>query len=231
MHEELLKEELSNSISKYIHDETNVLQTLINSMVKTPTPKALELTDGNRLAIIYSQGSRIVHAIETDRQMTGEGFIGKDAILAIRLFSQVKFREFHCDPVESPTLDLLPEEVFDRAVIEENMTLKDISEMLGLYSYIEMGLYMNSAFQEQQIFYAKDTDNYGKLSQQLINFVKKLIVNLQSTHLEMPDNIQIKLVSNSFKTALIKQYSENFVIIFSSSSIIDDKLRTSFNDF
>ena len=231
MHEELLKEELSNAISKYIHDETNVLQTLINSMVKTPSPKALELKDGDRLAIIYSQGNRIVHAIETDRKMTGEGFIGKDAILAIRRFNKIKFREFHCDPVENPTLDLLPKEVFDRAVIEENMTLKDISEMLSHYSYIEMGLYMNSAFQEQQIFYTQSPDNYGKLSQQLISFIKKLIINIQSSHLEMPDNIQVKLVSNAFKTALIKQYGEDFIVIFSTSSVIDEKLRTSFNDF
>ena len=231
MHEELLKEELSNAISKYIHDETNVLQTLINSMVKTHSPKALELRDGDRLAIIYSQDHRIVHAIETDSRMAGEGFIGKDAILAIRRFSQVKFREFHCDPVQTPTLDLMAEEVFNRAVIEENMNLKDISEMLSHFSYIEMGLYMNSAFQDQQIFYTQSPDNYGKLTQQLINFIKKLIVNLQSSHLEMPDNIQIKLVSNGFKTAMIKQYSEDFIVLFSSSSIIDEKLRTSFNDF
>ena len=231
MHEELLKEEISNAISSYIHCETDILQTLINSMTKTPSPKALELRNGDRLAIIYSQNSRIIHAIETDRKMQGEGFVGKDAILAIRRYDMVKFKEFHCDPITKPTLDLLPEEVFDRAVIEENMSLQGISEMLTDYSYVEMGLFMNESLQGHQIFYTSSPENYGLLTQQILTFIKKLIINLQSSHLEMPDNIQVKLQKSGFKAALIKQYSDNFVVLFFSKSAIDDKLRISFNDF
>lgn len=231
MFEELLKEEISNAISSYIHYETNILQTLVNSMTKTPSPKALELRNGDRLAIIYSQHSRIVHAIETDRKMKGEGFIGKDAILAIRRYDMVKFKEFHCDPIEQPTLDLLPEEVFNRAVIEENMKLQDIADMISQYSYAEMGLFMNSSLHGHQIFYSNGPENFGKLSQQLLNFIKKLIVNLQSTHLEMPDNIFIKLKQHGFKTALIKLYGDEFIVLFFSKSAISDQLKISFNDF
>ncbi|MCM8540675.1 MAG: hypothetical protein NE328_10400 [Lentisphaeraceae bacterium] len=231
MLEELLKEEISNEISSYIHYETNILQILIDSMTKTPSPKALELRNGDRLAIIYSQNSRIVHAIETDRKMKGEGFIGKDAILAIRHYDMVKFKEFHCDPIAKPTLDLLPEEVFDRAVIEENMDLQDIAKMISHYSYVEMGLFMNEKLQGHQIFYTNAPESFGKLSQQLLNYIKKLIINLQSTHLEMPDNLQIKLKQNSFKTALIKQYGDDFIVLFLSKSVIDDQLKISFNDF
>lgn len=231
MHEELLKEELSNAISSYIHYETNILQTLINSMTKTQSPKALELRFGERLGIIYSQNSRIVHAIETDWKMKGEGFVGKDAILAIRQYEMVKFKEFHCDPITQATLDLLPEEVFDRAVIEENMSLQDIGNMMSHYSYAEMGLFMNESLQGHQIFYTRAPENYGKLTQQLLNFIKKLIINLQSTHLDMPDNIQIKLSHGDFKLALIKQYADDFVVLFFSKALIDEQLKVSFNDF
>lgn len=231
MREEILKEEISNAISSYIHYETNILQTLIDSMTKTQSSKALELRFGDRLGIIYSQNSRIVHAIETDRKMKGEGFIGKDAILAIRQYEMVKFKEFHCDPISDPTLDLLPEEVFDPAVIEENMSLHDINEMLSNYSYAEMGLFMNESLKGHQIFYTSSPENYGKLTQQLLNFIKKLIINLQSTHLDMPDNIQVKLQKNDFKLALIKQYADDFIVLFFSKSVIDEKLKVSFNDF
>ena len=231
MIEELLKEEISSAISTYIHDETNILQTLVNSMTKTPSPKALELRYQDRLAVIYSQNGRIVHAIETDRKMKGDGFIGKDAILAISRYEQINFKEFHCDNIQEITLDLLPEEVFDRAIIEENMNLNDIAEMLSAFSYAEMGVFMKDTLQGQQIFYTKESDNYGKLNQQLLNYIKKLIVNLQSTHLDMPDNVQIKLQHHGFKTALIKQYSDDFIILFFSKSVIDERLKTSFCDF
>ena len=231
MYEEILKEELSNYISSYIHDETNILQILINSLTATPSPKALELRYGERLAVLYSQRGRIVHAIETDRKMKGDGFVGKDALLAITRYKQIKFREFHCDQIKTQTLDLLPEEAFDRAVIEQNMNLSDIAEFVSHYSYVEMAIFMKKSLQGQQTFYTRDPANYGKLTQQLINFLKELIVTMQSTHLEMPDNVIIKFKANNFKSAMVKIYGDDFIILFFSKGVIDDKLRISFSDF
>jgi hypothetical protein len=156
--EENTEQELSGYVSRYLYYETYTLRSLLDSLTVTDSPKALELRNKDRVALIYSQDGRIVHAVESHYTLK-EAYLGRDALHAVSRYESVNFREFHCEKVEHPTLDLGPEEIFDQRFQGENTSLDALTSLIEKHPIIEMGLVLKNDLSSHNIFYTKSPDN------------------------------------------------------------------------
>ena len=227
--EDSVHKELGDYVSRYLHYETYTLRSLLVSIALTPSPKALELRDGNRIALIYSQDGRIVHAIESNATLEGEAFKGRDAIQQIVHYNSVNFREFHCEEIHTRTLDLLPHEVFDKKFMGEDLSINSLTQLLGNISNVEMAILLrdNSG---HNIFYTTSPDNYTLLTQSMLSYCRDLLNHMRVSHFEKVDNIHFSVENEKFKRLLIKQFDGDYILIFLKSQQVPEELLTPFED-
>jgi hypothetical protein len=228
--EEKTEQELSGYVSRYLYYETYTLRSLLESLTVTDSPKALELRNKDRVALIYAQGGKIVHAIESHYTLNDNAYLGRDALHAVSKYESVNFKEFHCERVLQPTLDLDADEIFDQRFQGENISLETLTNLIKKHPIIEMGLVLKNDLSSHNIFYTKSPDNYGMLNQDLLNYIKQTIQLMQRMHVEFPENIQLSLSRFKFKKVLIKQFGNDSILLFLQHKHVAKELLISFDD-
>jgi hypothetical protein len=223
------KKELSNYVSHFLRYETLTMRSLLKSLTVTDTPKALELRNKDRVALVYAQNGKIVHAIESHFTMPGEGFIGRAALLALLNYESINFKEFHCTHIVEESLNLFPHEIFDTSFRGENIPLETIIKLIGKHPVVELAAILNSD-STHSLFYSKSPDNHQMLSQDLLAYTQEILDMMKRNHIYQVDNIQVSLTGKGFEKLLIKKFGDQIILIFLQHKHVAQELLISFDD-